>query len=189
MTIKYRMIGFTSFQSKHSDNMTKFTKPSARRLLQPIERSVKLTNKTILPLSNKPRRLLHINILLKITVEKGILNIKMMEGPMTDSSHSKKQTNSGEFGYRRESITVINAIYLCVALSHQASLKSINLTIGPNFNSVNSSTTHSGLTRRKRNKLPSIIIFKSLHLINHSLSPARMIKCLTNSGRNSKGRQ
>ncbi|KAL2583894.1 hypothetical protein AAZX31_14G103900 [Glycine max] len=189
MTIKYRVISFTSFQSKHVNNMTKFTKPSTRRLLQPIERSMKLTHKAILPLSNKPRWLLHINILLKITVEKGILNIKLMEGPVTNSSHSKKQTNSGEFGDRRESITVINAIYLCVAFSYQTSLKPINLTSGPNFNSVDPPTTHRGLTRGKRNKLPSTIIFKGLHFINHSLSPARMIKCLTDSGRNGKGRQ
>ncbi|KAL3015697.1 hypothetical protein AAZX31_06G170900 [Glycine max] len=168
--------------------MTKFTKPCSRRLFQPIKRPTKLTHKAILPLSNKPRRLLHINILLKITVEEDILNIKLMKGPMTDGRHSKKQTNSGELGYRRESITVINAIYLCVALSYQASLKPINLTIGPNFNSVDPSATHSRLTRRERNELPSTIIFKSLHFINHSLSPARMIKCLTNSGRNSKGR-
>jgi len=78
------------FVSVQKLNMTKFTKPSSRRLLQPIERSVKLTHKAILPLSNKPRRLLHINILLKITVEEDIFNIKLMEGSVTDGNHSKK---------------------------------------------------------------------------------------------------
>ena len=185
MTVKYIMISVASFQPKKL-NMTKFTKPGSRRLLQPIERSVKLTHKTILPLSNKCRRLLHINILLKITMEEGILNIKLMERPMTHDSHSKKQADKSDFGYRRKSITIIKTIYLCLAFSYQASLKLINLTIGPNFNSTDPSTTHSCLAKRKGKWFPSTIILKSLDFINHGLSPSRMIKCLMDSRRNSK---
>ncbi|KAL2656120.1 hypothetical protein AAZV13_04G103300 [Glycine max] len=184
MTIKNRMISLTSFQPKKLNNMTEFTKPSLRGLLQPIERSTQLTNKTILPLSNKPRRLLHINLLLKITMEESILNVKLMKRPMTHGCHSKKQTNSGDFSHRRKGVTLIKAINLSITFSYQSNLKPINLTIRPNFNCIDPSTTHSLLARWKRNKFPSTIIFKGLHFINHSLLPSRMTKCLMNIRRN-----
>ena len=118
MTIKNRMIGFTSFQPKELNNMTEFTKPSPRGLLQPIEGSTQLTHKTILPLSNKPRRLLHVDLFLKVTMKKCIFNIKLMERPITHGSHSKEQTDSSDLSDWRESITIIKAIYLSITFSH-----------------------------------------------------------------------
>jgi len=47
MTIKNRMISFTLFQPKKLNNMTKFTKSSSRRLLQPIERSLEEVNRKL----------------------------------------------------------------------------------------------------------------------------------------------
>ena len=45
-------------------------------------------------------------------MKEGIFNVKLMEEPMTHGSHSKKQTNGGDFSYRRKNITIIKAKYL-----------------------------------------------------------------------------
>ncbi|BAU02723.1 hypothetical protein VIGAN_11229100 [Vigna angularis var. angularis] len=99
---------------------------------------------------------------------------------MTNGSHSKQNANSTGFSHRRKSITIVLAVNLSIALSYQSSFNAINFTSRTNFNSINPSTTNRLLIRRKRDKIPSAIVFKCLHLINHGLSPSRMNKCLMN---------
>ncbi|BAT97495.1 hypothetical protein VIGAN_09095300 [Vigna angularis var. angularis] len=96
-------------------------------------------------------------------MKKDIFNVQLVKGPLTDGSHSKQNTNNTDFSHRRKSITIIKATDLSISLSYQTSFKTINFTSRTNLNSINPSTTNRLLTRRKRNKVPSAIVFKCLH--------------------------
>lgn len=55
--------------------------------------------------------------------------------------------------------------------------KAVNLTIWLNINCVNLFVSKNILSRRKRNKLPCLVLVKNLHFINHGLLSSRMVKC------------
>ncbi|RDX70595.1 GBF-interacting protein 1, partial [Mucuna pruriens] len=92
----------------------------------------------------------------------------VQEWPMTNNNRGKKE---------RKNITIIKAIYLSVPLDNQFGFRTINFTIWANFTSIHPSTTNSRLPRKKGNQHPNTTMLKSLHFINHGLSPSRMIKC------------
>ena len=57
--------------------ITKLLELSSQRLLKAIKSLAKAANLTLLPLSNKSGRLLHVHFLVKITVKKRILHIQL----------------------------------------------------------------------------------------------------------------
>lgn len=74
------------------------------------------TNQTRLSLSNKSKRLFHVNLLLQITMKKGIFYVKMVKRPMENGINSKEKTNSNDISHRRKSFIVVEAINLSVPL-------------------------------------------------------------------------
>jgi len=66
VTIENIMVCLTVFHAKGMDNVVEHPKPSLWRLLENIERATQLINQTILPVSNKTRRLLHVDFLFLI---------------------------------------------------------------------------------------------------------------------------
>ena len=103
MIVKYRVISFTLNHTKLLNHDGEYVKLSSRRMLKTIKRFTKMTNKTkTLPLSNKSRRLLHIDLFFEITMEEGILDVQLMsildvqlmKWPMPHSSHRQKETNN-----------------------------------------------------------------------------------------------
>ena len=88
MMVKYIVIAFTQNHAKLLNYSRESTKPSSKRLLKAIKRFTKATNKARrIPMSNKSRRLLHIDFFFKVTTEEGILDVKLMKRPMSHSSH------------------------------------------------------------------------------------------------------
>jgi hypothetical protein len=69
-------------KTSSSDHIGKVLKPSMRSLFQTIKRATKTTNHAI---RNKiPRRWLHVDLLMKFTIEKDIFYIKLRNGPSTN---------------------------------------------------------------------------------------------------------
>lgn len=112
--------------AKSLNNMIKVSKPSMWRLLETID-----ANQFKLPLkaTKLSCRLLHVDILLKITMKERILNIQLMKTPMPKSYNSIEERNNSHFSYMRKSTNVIQTIYLSIASGHHLSLQAINLTI------------------------------------------------------------
>src|SRR3954452_9611744 len=95
---KQRWVVSTRGETSSSHYRSKALKPGTRGLFEAIKRTSKATNH---PLRNRvPRRRLHINLLTQLTIEKGILNIKLGHRPVTNRSNSKKSTHSGHMSDR-----------------------------------------------------------------------------------------
>jgi hypothetical protein len=107
---------------------------------------------------NKTRRLLHINNLLKGTIEEDIMYIKLMNLPMVRYSNGKDEPNSSRFNNRTEGFRFINTFLLSESACNQGRLVTINNTIGPTLDFVNPTTTNNIHGRFKRNQGPSVII-------------------------------
>ena len=61
---------------------------------------------------NVPRRLFHIDLFSKMTIEECILDIKLAERPVVGHSKRKDNTNSGSLDDRAKSVSVVKTRYL-----------------------------------------------------------------------------
>lgn len=112
------------------DYNMKMPKPCTSALLEAIQESVKMTfHVKCLPLSNKSRRLFHVDFLIKITMQKYILDVKLKQIPLMNKCNGKEKSDRCHFGNMRESIRIILFIDLFVSLGDLMSFIAINLII------------------------------------------------------------
>ena len=71
---------------------------------------------------NKTRRLLAIDLLVKIAVEEGILDIKLVDRPRTGDRNGEDDADGGRFDNRAERLVEVDARLLGVATDHPPSL-------------------------------------------------------------------
>ena len=76
---------------------------------------------------------MHIYYLSKMTVKKRILNIKLMNGPVTRQHKAKHSTNSSRFNVRAKSLIIINTELLKATICNQLCLISVEATISMVF--------------------------------------------------------
>src|SRR5262249_100249 len=69
-------------------------------------------------------------------MQKGIINIKLIDRPLFVSSNSNEKMHGNNFGNRRKPTFVIDTFHLMVPFSNQSSLKSIHSAIRVKFNLV-----------------------------------------------------
>ena len=120
------MVRFTLLHAKFLKGLAEFTKPRTGTLFQTIQRLSKTTNFPYLPLSNKPWRLLHIHLLLKVAMKKDILNIKLVEILMISSSQGNKKQNICHLSNLGKSVRIVHTIGLSVPLSQKSCFQSSN---------------------------------------------------------------
>ena len=113
------MVIFTLLHAKFLNGLAEFTKPRTWTLFQTIQRLPKTTNPPYLPLSNKPWRLLHIHLLLKVAMKKGILNIKLAKIPTISDSQGNKKPNRCHLSNRGKSVEIVHAIDLGIPSSNK----------------------------------------------------------------------
>jgi hypothetical protein len=73
-------------------------------------------------LADKARRLTHIDLLIKDTMEESILHIKLAKGPSSRHNNGQNKSNSGSLNNKTECILIINAIPLIIPFCEQTSL-------------------------------------------------------------------
>ena len=78
---------------------------------------------------NIPRRLLHINMFSKSTIEEGVLDVKLPKRPFVGHNKRKHNTNSGSLDNRTKSVSVVETGYLCIAFGNKASFVTFNSAI------------------------------------------------------------
>jgi hypothetical protein len=85
-------------------------KPGTRGLFQTIKRVPKTVDH---PIRNRiPRRRLHINLLMQLTIEKGVLNIKLRHRSVANGGDSKKSAHSDHMSHRSKSLIIVTALLL-----------------------------------------------------------------------------
>jgi hypothetical protein len=148
-----------------SDHRGKTLKPSARSLLKAIKGAMKVTNHT---LRNRiPRWWVHVNILAQLIIKKGILHIKLRDGPLLNRSHSKKSANSGHMSNRSKSLIIITTLLLLKTMSNKR-------TIRASLNLIDPLTSDRTNTWGTWHKIPCASLLKSSNLLSHRMLPFQM---------------
>jgi hypothetical protein len=78
---------------------------------------------------HKSLRLLHKDIFIESTMQKGIGDIELLDVPVKLSSKSKYKSDSSWFNHWTECLSVVNATSLIKSFSHKTSFKSVNSAI------------------------------------------------------------
>jgi hypothetical protein len=128
------------------------------------------------PIRNRiPWRRLHINLLTQLTIEKGVLNIKLRHRPVANRGDCKKSAHSGHMSHRSKSLIIVTALLLLKATSHKTRFIALERSIRASLNFVDPLAHDGTNTRRRRNKIPSASTLKRSKLLGHGKLPFGMM--------------
>jgi hypothetical protein len=170
---KQRRIMSTRGETSSSHHRGKTLKPGARGLFQAIKRAPKTADH---PIRNRiPRRRLHINLLTQLTIEKGVLKIKLRHRPVANRCDSKKSAHSGHMSHRSKSLIIVTALLLLKAMSHKTRFIVLKRSIRMGLNFVDPLARDGSNTGSRRNKIPSASALKRSNLLGHGKLPFGMM--------------
>jgi hypothetical protein len=121
-----------------------------------------------------PWRRLHVNLLMQLTIEKCVLNIKLRHGPVANRGHIKKSAHSGHMGHRGKSLIIVTALLLLEATSHKTRFVALKRSIGAGLNLVDPLTCDGMNTGRRRDKIPGASALKRSNILGHGKLPFGM---------------
>jgi hypothetical protein len=153
------------------DHIGKMLKPSTRSLLKATKGATKVTNHTLR--DRIPRWWTLVNILM-LTIKKGILHIKLSDGPLPNRSHDKKSANNGHMSNRSKSNIIITTLLLLKTTCNKTSLIALKGTIRAGLNLIDPLTTDRTNTWGTGHKISCVGPLKSSNLLNHRMLPFRM---------------
>jgi hypothetical protein len=134
-------------------------------LLKAIKGAMKVTNHTLRDII--PKWWTHINILTQLTIKKGILHIKLRDGPSSNRSHGKKSATSGHMSNRSKSLIIISTMFLLKTMSNKTSLISLKRTIRAGLNLIYPLTSDRTNTWGAGHKIPCVSPLKCSNLLRH----------------------
>src|SRR4051812_42232268 len=170
---KQRWIMSTRGETSSCHYRSKALKPGTRGLFEAVKRTSKTTNH---PLRNRvPRRRLHINLLTQLTIEKGILNIKLGHRPVTNRSNSKKSTHSGHMSNGSKGLIIVTTMLLLKPTSHKTRFIALKRSIKAGLNLIDPLTRDRTNTGRGRDKILGASALKRSNLLSHGQLPFRMM--------------
>jgi hypothetical protein len=152
-------------------------KPSPRSLLKAIKGVMNVTNHALT--DRIPRWWTHVNILTQLTIKKGILHIKLRDGPSPNRSHGKKSANSSHMSNRSKSLIIISIMLLLKTTSNKTSLISLKRTIRVSLNLIYPLTSDRTNTWGTGYKIPRASPLKGSNLLSHHVLPFRMKNSIT----------
>jgi hypothetical protein len=100
---------------------------------------------------NKARGLLTIYRFLEITMEKGVLDIHLMNGPGVRGGKTKQKANSGGLHNGTEGLIIINTVLLCETTHDPPSFVTSKRAVSVEFMAENPFAGHHIDTCRTRN--------------------------------------
>jgi hypothetical protein len=165
-------IMITGREARGSHDRGEPLEPGTRGLFKTIERAAKSADHTIR--NRVPWGWLHINLLTQLTIEKGVLNVKLRHRPMTNRSDSKESADSGHVGHRSECLIIIAAMLLLKTTSHKTSFVALKGTIRASLNLIDPLACDGTNTRREGNQIPRARTLKGSKLLGHRKLPFRL---------------
>lgn len=127
---------------------------------------------------SEPRRLMHINCLLKMAMQKGILHIKLVNGPLAGDGKTENCTNGGRFDNQTESLITVYPGLLAATIGYKTSLISCKRAVCMKFVAKQPHRPNHIDPGGSRNKNPSAVRLKGTKFLIHGLAPVRILKCL-----------
>jgi len=125
----------------------------------------------------------HVNLLFKITKEKGVFYIHLTKRSTLLSSNRNNSPNCNHLSDQSKSLLIVHLIFLSDTKSNQPCFISIQSPIRMEFDRANPLTTNNFNNQWARNIL-GMIIFKSAKLVYHDLPPTFKLSCLRITCRN-----
>jgi len=113
---------FTSYKA------VKMLVPLPRRLLQSIQRFFQLAYYIFLFCSFEPHWLRHIDLLIKIALEKGGLHVELVKIQLVLCYQRQQNSNRQVFYNRGEYLVVVNAFSLCIDFRYQPDFIAYSIT-------------------------------------------------------------
>ncbi|GMQ09800.1 hypothetical protein CsSME_00053057 [Camellia sinensis var. sinensis] len=107
-------------------------------------------------------------------IKKSILNIQLIERPMSNNSNKNQSTDSNHLGNKGKGL-IINTILLQETLGNQQSFISLERTIRMGLDFIDPFATNRILADREGNQCPSVSLQQGKQLIFHSLYPIRIL--------------
>src|SRR5581483_3849204 len=132
------------------------------------------------------RRLTHVNSLSEVTMKKGILNIKLMNGPVSGDGDAKNRANSGRFDNRTESVIKVQSGLLGETLSNKTSFVTLKPSIAVKLVAKQPSIANYVSIRGFRNKIPRVVRKDGRHFSIHGDPPMRVTHGLSSRPRNGR---
>ena len=127
---------------------------------------------------NIPWWLIHVYFLLRNTMKKSILYIKLPKSPPFWNSYRENKSNCGCLDYWTKCIFITNSLLLFKTFGYQTWFIAIYGTIGLSFNLIHPLTTDYILTFGFWNQMPCLVSEKCNMFIVHSLNPILVCKRL-----------
>jgi hypothetical protein len=151
------------------DHRGKTLKPNLRSLLKAIKGATNVRNHTLR--DKIPRWWIHVNILTQFTIKKGIIHIKLRDGPLLNRSHDKKSVNSGHMSNRSKSLIIITTLLLLKIMSNKMGLIALKRTVRASLNLIDLLTSDRQNTWGTGQKIPRASPLKSSNLLSHRVLP------------------
>jgi hypothetical protein len=117
---------------------------------------------------------MHVNIITQLTIKKGILHIKLRDGPAPNRSHDKKSANSGHMSNRSKSLIIISTMLLLKTMSNKTGLIPLKRTIKASLNLIYPLTSDQTNRWGTGNKIPCASPLKGHNLLSHRVLPFQM---------------
>src|SRR6266508_2927201 len=162
----------TSNKTSSENNRGEALKPGAGSLVAAIERATETTDVTIRNRVSRGR--MHVDLLMQLAMKKGILHIKLRDGPSVNRSNNNKSMDSGPMGNRSKGLLIITPILLLKPTCNKTRFIALNGAIRTDLNFVDPLACDGSSRRRKRNKIPGASALKSSNLPSHSELPLKM---------------
>ena len=141
MVDKQRGVWKAARKPKVKKEQTELIKPSTRSLFQTIYCLLDLVNVIWFRWIFKTQRLLHVDCLFQITMEKGILNIQLLNFPLLSDCNVENCAYGSSPYNRAESLYKISPFLLLISSCNKPGLELIHSSIGIVLHLVNPSTT------------------------------------------------
>jgi hypothetical protein len=145
-------------------------------LFKAIEGFEKTTDMVRMLLIDKSRGLLTIDHFIEMTMEEGIFDVELMNGPSVREGKRENDANGSGFNYRAEGFIKVDAGLLREAAYHPTGFVTGKRTIGVIFVAKNPFSAHNVGTRWGRDKSPSLVMCECVVLFLHGLPPVRITK-------------
>ena len=122
---KQSRVVLAGLKTSSSNNSAEVLKPGLRSLFETVEGTTQPADQA--RRSSKTWGRNHVDLLLKISVKKGILHIQLKQRPTTDSSNSNKCPDRGHVCHRSKSLIIVPTMLLLKTPSYQTDRKSTRL--------------------------------------------------------------
>ena len=123
-------------------------------------------------------RMLHIDLLCEMPIEKDIIYIKLAKSPLAIEGNAKHSTDGDWIHHGAKSLMKVNAPMLVKAFSNKASFILCNRAIGILFDAKHSFVIDYILPWSRGNQSPSTILDQSIIFFLHSLNPRGILESL-----------